>query len=319
MTEELSEGQKTPPEGLPPHKPQNHGSLILIAIVIGLFSLAAIGTTALFREKPVTLAIQKNANELIQKVLAPYPAVKFIYNQGSGGLLLLGHVSTPTDKSQILYNLSNLKFIKSTDDSGLVIDEGVWREMNSILSKNPAWKGISVQSPAAGQFILRGDLKTLKEAEQLSNYLSLNFSYLDLLKKDIVVEEDVLNQVNGSLRDAGLSTIIAKINNGELSLTGNVPSDKINDLAAVIAKAKTISGVRGVNNYVQTQATEMGMQNLSDQYEVTGKSKTGNKYFVMINGKILSEGDALDGLEIKKITSNTILLEKGDTKYRIDY
>lgn len=305
-------------EPLPPPPEPQHGSMILIAVIIGLFALAAIGTIALFREEPVTLAVQENADDLIKQAIQPYPAVKFIFNQGTGGLLLLGHVSTPTEKNQLMYELGSLKFIKSIDDSGIVIDEYVWQEMNSILSKNQ-WKGMSLQSPAAGQFILRGYLKTRKEAEQLSNYISLNFSYIDLLKKDIIVEEDVLNQINDLLRTQGLFNVIAKMNNGEVSLTGNVSSDKAQSLEEVLNKIKGINGVRIVNNYVQSQVSEMGRGNLSDQYEITGKSKVGDRYTVVINGKILSQGDVLDGLEIKKITADTILLEKGDKKYRIDY
>lgn len=323
--QEVSPSQTTPPEPLPvaeplpaaPPAPQ-HGSMILIAVVIGLFALAAIGTIALFRDEPVTLAIQENADDLIKKAVQPYPAVKFIFNQGNGGLLLLGHVSTPAEKNQLLYELGSLKFIKSIDDSGIVIDEYVWQEMNSILSKNQ-WKGISLQSPAAGQFILRGYLKTRKEAEQLSNYISLNFSYIDLLKKDIIVEEDILNQMNELLRNQGILNVIATMKNGEVSLTGNIPADQSQNFQEILNKIKAINGVRIVNNYVQSQVSDMGRANLSDQYEISGRSKVGDRYTVVINGKILSQGDVLDGLEIKKITADTILLEKGDKKYRIDY
>ena len=126
------------------------------------------------------------------------------------------------DKNQLLYHLQNLKFIKNIGDSGIVIDEYVWQEVNSILAKNPAWKGISIHSPAAGQLVLLGYLKTRKEAEQLNSYMSLNFPYLDLLKKQIVVEEDVTNQIYALLLEKHLEDVVPQMVNGEITLTGTI-------------------------------------------------------------------------------------------------
>jgi type III secretion system YscD/HrpQ family protein len=307
-------------EALPTPKPRRHfGPYIIFATIIGLFTLAAIGTTSLFHEEPVVMQTQENADELIQKALAPFPAIRYTFNKSTGGLLLLGHVTTSAEKSQLLYNLQGLHFIKSIDDTGVIIDDIVWHEVNSILAENPAWKGITVHSPAAGQFVLSGYLHTRKQADQLSSYISLNFPYLDLLKKEIVVEEDVINQINSWLQDAQLTDITAKMNNGEISLMGTIPPEKVNDLNNIIAKIKQIPGVRIVNNMVRTQTAETGIIDLSDQYQVTGKSRVGNKYTVVINGRILSENDDLDGMTITKITADRVLLEKDGTKYRIDY
>lgn len=301
-------------------KPKHHyGSLIIASIIVGLFVLATIGTIELFKAKPVTLSIQENAEELIQSALKPYPAVRETFNKASGNLLLLGHVATAADRSQLLYKLQGLKFVKSVDDSGLVIDEYVWQEMNSILAKNPNWRGITIHSPSAGNFILGGYLKTRKEAEALSNYVSINFPYIDLLKKDIIVEEDVLSQVSSWLRESGFVNVTPKMTNGEIVLSGDIPSDKVSEINQLIEKVKTIPGVRSVNSYIQPKTAELGAVDLSDQYSITGQSRVGSKYTVVINGKILSEGDVLDGMEIKTIAPNTILLEKGDTKYRIGY
>ncbi len=298
---------------------RNHGHVLLLAIITGLFVFAGITVASLFRSEPLKENAIENANEQVQKALEPFPAVKFTYNKVTGSLLLVGHVATASDKNQLMYNLQGLNFIKSTDDSGIVIDEFVWQEINSVLSKNPAWRGITIHSPAAGQFVLSGYLATRKQAEQLSDYISVNFPYLDLLKKQIVVEEDVLNQINTWLQEHNLRNVTPKMSNGEISLNGKLPSDKSNDLAQVIIQIKGIPGVRIVNNYVEAQAPELGIINISDQYEVTGQSRIGNKYTVIINGHILSEGDVLDGMRITSIQPSIILLEKGNSKYRIDY
>lgn len=308
------------PQPAPPPPPKKHyGPYVVLAAIIGLFVLAGVGTTALFQSEPVVMHTQENADELIQLALKPYPAVRYTFNKANGGLLLLGHVSTLADKSQLLYNLQSLKFIKNIDDSGIVIDDYVWQEMNSILSKNRAWKGISIYSPSAGQFILSGYLQTRKEAEQLSSYINLNFAYLDLLKKQIIVEEDVVNQISSWLHQKQLSDVVPKMVNGEVTLTGAIPTEKASDLNEVIDKIKEIPGVRAVSNQVKSQTAETGMINISEHYQVTGKSRIGSKYTVVINGRILSENDDLDGMTIKRITPDRIFLEKDDVKYRIDY
>ncbi|MBM3192224.1 MAG: EscD/YscD/HrpQ family type III secretion system inner membrane ring protein, partial [Chlamydiae bacterium] len=59
---------------------------------------------------------------------------------------------------------------------------------------------------------------------------------------------------------------------------------------------------------------------LSDKYKVTGTSKVGNvNQFVVINGQILTMGDALDGMTITQIEPDSVLLEKEGLKYKINY
>jgi type III secretion system YscD/HrpQ family protein len=304
---------------LPPKPPRHFGPYLVLTTIIGLFTLAGIGTSLLFQAEPVVMQVQENADELIQQALKSFPAIRYTFNKSSGGLLLLGHVTTLAEKNQLLYNLQGLKFIKSIDDTGIVIDEYVWHEVNSILAENPAWKGITIHSPAAGQFVLSGYLQTRKQADQLSSYISLNFPYIDLLKKEIVVEEDVMNQINQWLQNAQLPDAVAKMSNGEITLTGTVPMDKMNEVNHIVTQIKSIPGARIVTNMIRPKTAETGIIDISDQYPVTGKSRIGNKYTVVINGRILSENDDLDGMTITKISADRVLLEKDEVKYRIDY
>lgn len=304
----------------PPAKfPLSTHNIILLSVVGGLFLLAGIGTWTLFKGEPVTTATQENPTQHIDQALAAFPSIKYSFNKGTGSLLLLGHVVSAADKSQLTYNLQSLKFIKFIDDSSIIIDEFVWQEINSILARNPAWKGITVHSPSAGQFIMTGYLQTRKQAEQLADYMSVNFPYLDLLETKVIVEEDVINQANLLLQDKGLRGITVQLSNGDMSLSGKIPQTQSADLDKVLEQIKTIPGVRTVRSLVSTSATEQGIINISDRYLVTGQSRLGDKYTVVINGYILSEGDALDGMTITSIKSNMILLEKDGNKYRIDY
>ena len=302
-----------------PPQPHNFGPYIVLTAIVGLFVLAGIGTSTLFHEEPVIMQTQENANELIHQALSPFPSVHWTFNKSNGSLLLLGHVATSAEKSRLVYHLNDLKFIKTVDDSGIIIDEGVLHEVNPLLSNSPEWKGIRVYSPEAGQFILSGTLKTRKQAEQLSSYLSLNFPYLDLLKKQIVVEEDIAQQIHTWLRSAQLPDISVAMSTGEITLTGTFPNEKSNDLNNILAKIKEIPGVRVVSNQTHPQTAETGIIDISDHYSVTGKSRIGQKFTVVINGRILSEGDELDGMTITKISSNHVYLERDKDKFRIDY
>lgn len=309
-----------PPEPTAPPPPQNHlGQLILLSIIIGAVCIIGFGVITLFRSQPIEQKTDKNAVAELEQALAPFPAVKFYFNKNTGSLLLIGHVLTPTDKNELLYNLQGMPFIKYTDDSGIIIDEYVWREFNDVLSHNPTWNGVSIHATAPGQFVLTGYLQTRKQAAQLADYVSINFAYLDLLKKEVTVEEDVINQVNIWLQEAGINGITTTMINGEVVLKGTAAQEMSQALQNVISKVKTIPGVRIVTNLVDLRAIATGVQNISEQYLVTGQTKVGSKYTVVINGRLYSQGDVLDGKTITDITATSIFLTQDGNQFRIDY
>jgi type III secretion system YscD/HrpQ family protein len=319
---EMKEPEKAPlpvVETPPPKASFNWHNLIPLFIISGILGLGGFGLYNLFKDEPVVVQQQEDPNALLQQALAPFPSIKYSFNKSTGGLLLLGHVLTGTEKSQLMYNLQGLKFIKFIDDSGVIIDEYAWQEINSVLSRNPAWRGITIHSPSAGYFVVSGYLQTRKQAEQLSDQISVNFPYVDLLENKVIVEEDVTSQLNLMLQQHNLRHITAQMANGEVTFSGDIPADKVNDFSKVYEQAKTIPGVRLVRSLVKTNAPEMGIINISDIYQVTGQSRLGEKYTVVINGRIVSEGDLLDGMVITSITPQTIFLEKDGNKYRIDY
>ena len=299
--------------------PSALGAFILIAIITGLFVVVGIGTTTLFQAEPVTEKRAFNVGQLMDDAISPFSSVRFSFNRSTGSLLLVGHVITPSEKNQLMYNLQGLDFIRHIDDSGIVIDEYVWREMNQVLAKNPKWKGINIHSPLAGKFVISGYLKTRTEAKELSDYITGNFRYLDLLEKRIIVEEDVVTSSEIALQNLGIRTITVEMENGELSLTGNVARGKMNEVKNLIKKFKAIPGVRNVKNFITEVALEESMINITNRYEVTGFSRFGANVSVVVNGRILTSGDILDNMTIIKISGNAIFLEKDDVKYRINY
>ncbi len=299
---------------------RNTNAFILISIITGLFTLAAIATTTLFRAEPVVTEQSADIDNMLTTALSPFPSIKYNFNKSTGQLLLAGHVLTSTDKNQLLYNLQGLKFIKNIDDTGVVIDEFAWREINPTLNRNPSWRSVSIQSPAPGKFVLSGYLQTRKESEQLWDYVSNNFPYINLLDKKIVVEEDVISNVNSLLLHEGFKDVTVQMSEGEITLTGFIPTGKQPVLAKLVTDFKDIPGIRGVKSYVTELAGDQSMINLTDKYEVTGYSHQGKgNLSVVINGRILIRGDVLDGMLITSIKPNVIFLEKDGVKYRIDY
>lgn len=320
----LSEGEKgkeeptSPP--LAPPKERSLGPLILISIVTGLFILAAIGTTTLFKSpEPIAAKPTVDTDKLLENAFANYPSIKYSFNKASGRLVLFGHLLTSQDKTQLIYNLQGLPFIKTFDDSGIIIDEFVWRETNQVLNKNPQWKAITLQAPTAGHFILMGNLQTRAEAEQLYEYITTNFPYLDRLEKNVVVDEEILDTVKSGLDKIQLNTVTASYKNGEVVISGGIPATKqaaLNDLAEEFRK---IPGVRSVRVQTSSLAADQALKDISGQYEVTGFSRIGDKISVVVNGRIVAKGDVLDGMMITDIVPGTIYLEKNSIRYKINF
>lgn len=302
-----------------PIKHSSMGGFILIGIIAGIFAIVGVGTFSLFKNAPIIVEEPVDTSKKLDDALALFPSVKYSFNKTTGKLLLIGHVLSASDKNQILYNLQGLPFIKSIDDTGIIIDEFVRQEVNPLLTKNPNWKGVSIQNPKAGQFVLYGYLNSRKQAEALSDYVSTIFPYMDLLENHLVVEEEIVNSVNNILNKAGIKSIKTTVSNGEVVLSGGIPTNKTGEIEGVLGEIKQIQGVRSINNQIASMAPERAMNDISDKYDVTGVSNLGGKISVIINGRILSKRDVLDGMTITEIKSGTIFLEKEGVKYRIDF
>lgn len=293
--------------------------LLFIAIVTGLFVIAALGTATLFKSEPVVQKNEVNVEKGLSDTFLSYPSLKYSYNKATGRLVIFGHLLTSQDKTQLLYALQGMPFIKSIDDSGVIIDEYVWIETNQVLNKNPNWRTITLQSPTAGQFILSGTLPTRKQADQLYEYITTNFPYIDRLEKKVVVEEDVVSDVRNRLENAGILNSQISFKNGELTVNGGIPKGKGELFNQLLEEFKQIPGVRNVKSQANALAEAQSMVNISDRYEVSGFSRIGSSINVVVNGRIVTKGDVIDGMKITEIAPGAVLLEKDGVKYRIDF
>ncbi len=298
------------------------GTLILSLIIGGAVILLGVGLVSLFRVSEV-VPIPHDYPQEISSAVEKFPGVQFTYNKASSKLFLVGHVSTGVEKNELIYNLQGLMFIKNYEDN-VVIDESIWHEMNILLSKLSDFQGVSMHSPGPGQFVLTGYLQTDKQAAALTDYMNLNFAYLDKLENLVIVEEQVMEEVDSSLLQQGFNGVAVAFSNGELMLTGYISSTDVTTFQSLLDQFKQISGVRTARNYVVALSPEQAVVDLNekypDRYQVTGFSKHGDVNInVVINGRMLSRGDSIDNMTITSIQPHTIFLEKEGLKYKIEY
>ncbi|MFY7842764.1 MAG: type III secretion system inner membrane ring subunit SctD [Rhabdochlamydiaceae bacterium] len=287
------------------------GGLLMLLIVCGMFM-------ALFKTTPIQTP-PKNEHQHIQESLSHYPGVQFSFNTQNGQLLIIGHVLTALDKQELMYILKQSPHVRKIEDN-VVVDEYVWQNINALLNTNSQWQGISVHSFQPGKFILRGYLATNEQASNLSDYLNLNFPYIDRLDNQVVVEADLNATINNMLIEKGFNGVMFQINNGNLLLQGGLDQTQAPAFQMSTEEMSQIRGIKSIKNYVLFTSKESMGIDLSSNYQVSGYSqKDGKRNSVVINGKILSMGDCLEGMQVIDIQDNVIFLEKDGLKFKINY
>ncbi|NGX27483.1 MAG: hypothetical protein K940chlam6_01419, partial [Chlamydiae bacterium] len=282
-------------------------------LFVSMFSMIS-----LFKAEPVIVK-QVDESAKIELVMEKFPGVVYSFNQPSGKLFLTGNVLTTVDHQELLYLLKELPFIENMNDN-VIVDELVWQSMNALLSRNPSWIGVSMYGPAPGKFVLRGYVETLNEAEELIDYVNLNFDYLDKLENQVVIEKNVQIEIESLLIEKGFSAVTFELSNGEIVFSGRIDEKEKRPFNNLLDDFKKIPGIRVVQNFVIVTSGDTSRIDLTNDYKITGFSKRDNKdFFVVINGRILGNGDLLDGMQITKIDPRMVFLQKEGIKYRINY
>lgn len=292
--------------------------LVMGGSAAAIFLIMFITFFSLFKSSGTEIAKKEPVSE-IKEALAKFTDVQYSFNPGSGKLFIVGHVLTNVDYQEMKYRLGQIDFITSVEDN-VVIDEGVWKMMNEVLSDNPAWRGVSIHSPTAGKFVVNGYIPTVEEGTQLYEYLTVNFPYLDKLENQVVIEQTLNTQLQSIITMANLGGVTFQLSSGNVILSGNYNEQMSGELKKVIKEINALKGVASVKNYaIASHPSRVGID-LTDQYQVTGTSTyDGRGFSVVMNGKIYTLGDRVDGMKITSIEPATILLEKDGLKYKIDY
>lgn len=308
--------------------PQNWKDIVISTkhlVAGGIFALFVLGiitaSFSLFETKEVMVS-KRHESQQIKDALGSYPSVQHSFNENSGKLFLVGHVLTTIEKQELSYTLSTLSFVRSVEDA-VIIDELVWQNMNAVLLTNPNWQAVSIHSPTPGKFVMKGYVQTAADAENLTDYMNMNFPYLDLLENQVNVADNLTAQIESLLMQSGFSSIAFNLTGGDLVLTGNVSKKRSSDLSSLINTFKSLPGILSVKNfivYISTNEAASATVDLSQKYRISGFSKGDNdEEFAIINAKIFATGDIIDGMQITAIEPEQVLLEKDGIKFRINY
>lgn len=289
-------------------------ALLLLLVITSSF----IGILSLFQEKPIVI-VKRDEGKEIEKLLKAFPAITYNYDQSTGNLFLVGHVLTDVNYQELNYLLKTLSFIRSVEDN-IIIDEYVWQNMNALLFKNAEYRSVLISGADPGHFLLRGYVQTVDQLVGLTDYVNQNFPYLDRLTNMVVVEDNLQTKIQSLLSQKGYTNISFQLNNGEIVFTGRLDEKEQKNFLSFLTELEKNSGIRQIKNFVVMGHESSSRVDLTSRYAVNGTSKFGNvNQFILINGKILTVGDSLDGMSITDINKRSIFLDKDGMKYKIDY
>jgi len=292
--------------------------LAIAASFVVMFFVVFISFFSLFKSENLS-SPHKDETKAIAKIVSKYKDVDFSYNPGGENLFLVGHVLTETDQKELLYSLNQLANIKKIVNN-IVIDELVWQSFNGVLSDNPAWRGIRIYSPEAGQFILQGYVQTPDDAEKLQDYINVNFPYTDKLTNQVVIHNLLQAEIANVFIAAGFQALNFELSNGDVIVTGRYDESRLRTYKNALDDLKNLKGVRSVNDLALATNESSARIDVTSKYAISGFIKhDAHNMSVVANGLIVSVGDLLDGMKITKIMSNEILLEKEGIKYKINY
>ena len=132
--------------------------------------------------------------------------------------------------------------------------------------------------------------------------------------------ENLTAQLQSLLMMKGFGAVTIQLNNGDVVLSGLYSNKMETEYKDLIKEIHTIAGVTGVHDLATPTSPNAAAIDLSQQYQVSGSSIfDGRGYSAILNGKIYTLGDLIDGMKIMTIEPNTILLEKDSIKYKIEY
>jgi len=294
--------------------------LIFIGSAAAIFLFAFLSFFSLFKSKTTEIVHKEPASE-IKEALSPkkFAMVEFSFNPMGGKLFLVGHVLTAVDYQEMRFALSQIPFITHIEDT-VVIDEGIAKEMNDVLSSNTEWQGIAIRVPEPGKFFATGYLQTNEEMGQVSEYFLVNFPYLDRLENKISVEENLNTEIASILSQGGFSAVTYQLTQGNLLLSGVYDQKKENSFKHLTKQLQKIPGIVTLKNLAIPTHPKHTAINISSNYRISGISVHDGKGFnAILNGTIYTLGDSVGGMLITDIEPNAILLEKDGIKYKIDY
>jgi hypothetical protein len=126
--------------------------------------------------------------------------------------------------------------------------------------------------------------------------------------------------IQGLLIQQGFTNVQFQLAQGDVVLSGKVSESQSEQFDFLQKRLRHLPGIRSVKNFVVLSNQETSRTDISAQYAVTGFSKSDHdNYYVVINGKIVGNGDNIDGMLVTQVNTQHILLEKDGLKFLINY
>ena len=286
--------------------------------VLGILLVMFFSFFSLFKSTPL-MVDKGDPSKEIGKALEKFHGVQFSFNPASGKIFLVGFIPTAVDHQELLFRLGELPMVVDMEDN-VVIDELVCKSMNDVIAEHSGWQGITIQSPEPGHFVAVGYLATNAEGAQFADYIASHFSYMDRLTNRVAIEENITTEVGQLLMHADFVTISFQTASGEVILSGPYQGKRSEELTEIVKQIQRIPGVRNVKNFARGTSMEGAAISVSQQYVISGTTMfDGRGYSIVLNGKIYTLGDSIDGMKLISIEPTVVLLEKDGVKYKIDY
>lgn len=301
-------------------EPIPYKHLMIAGSVALIFLIAFVSFFSLFKAKGIEIVHKEPASE-IREALADekFSGVEFSFNPASGKLFLVGHVLTGVDYQEMRYALHAFPYITSVEDT-VVIDEGVSKMMNELFSPHPEWMGINVRAIQPGRFVVVGYLQTAADMTELSDFITQNFPYLDRIQNTVVVEDTLSAELKSLLTQQGFSAVTFQLSNGEVIFSGVYNEKKEKEFLEFVDQLRHRRSITTVKNFAIPTAEHRAAIDISANYRVSGVTLFDHKGVnAVINGKLYTLRDDLNGMDIARIEEKMILLEKDGVKYRIDF
>src|SRR5690606_13049269 len=109
-----------------------------------------------------------------------------------------------------------------------------------------------------------------------------------------------------------------QLSNGDVVLSGRYDERRKAEMEALIRELSVLAGVARVQNFAVPSDPNQAAFDLSDQFVIGGEARKGeNGYSVVLNGKLYTLGQRVEGMKIIQIDPALILLEKDGLKYKI--
>jgi len=300
-------------------EPLSKGTIITAAVGFTLALATMMFMVSLFVTRPVEV-MRPDYHAKIEQALSAFPAVQFAYNPVSGSLLLTGHVLTPEELVAMNFALDKLGFIESKSNF-VIADSNIWQEANEMMAHTTDWANVTMFAQQPGQFIIEGAVPTAASLQQLQDFLNLNFGYRNALDMRVNITGSIQDQIRNVLTTHGLPAIQVAVTDGVVNLQGEITESQSKHLTELLPQIRTISGVITVTNLtlIGDTATAEGVENISAKYPVNGWVSGPSGRGVVIQGKLLFEGDTLDQMRITAISETEVQLSKNSQQFKIFY